>query len=125
MKYFDSKDIIWEDYNEVSAEKYIMYYEQDTMMIRWRAYEPHYFVRKDAVATKLKMVEDLEKQLSLAKNRIQCLLALKEPSAEVMRQEIEKIFVLRDKYKLAFSPELDDLIKSLIPFKEKLNGNKL
>ena len=125
MKYFDSKDIIWEDYNEVTAEKYIMYYEQDTMLVRWRAYEPHYFVRKDDVATKLKMAEELEKQFNSYKSKILHLLTLNNISAETMRQEIEKLFILREKYKLVFFPELDDLIKSLIPFKEKLNGNKL
>ena len=30
MNNFKSEDIIWEDYIEVAAEKYALYYEQDT-----------------------------------------------------------------------------------------------
>lgn len=117
MKNLDPKDIIFEDYNEVSAEKYAQYYEQDTMMIRWRAYAPHYFVRKDAVGTKEKMIKDLEAQFNQAKVRVQELISQTDVSSEKMRQEIEKIFNLRTKYNQVSFPELDELIRSLIPFK--------
>ena len=122
MKNLDFKDIIFEDYNEVTAEKYTLYYEQDTMMIRWRAYDAHYFVRKDAVGTKEKMSEDLEKQFLLLYKSIRELLTSDIISEERMRQSIEKIFNLKEKYKQVFFPELDELIRSLLPLKEKLNA---
>lgn len=122
MKYFDSKEIIWEDYNEVTPEKYTMYYEQDTMLIRWRAYEPHYFVRKDAVGTKEKQYEELEKQFLITREKIRELLSNDNILEEQMRQGIEKIFLLRNKYKQVFFPELDVLIASLVSFREKLNA---
>lgn len=121
MKSFNSKDIIWEDYNEVEAEKYILYYEQDTMLIRWRAYAPHYFVRKDAVGTKEKMQEELEKHFHLQKKKIQEIIVRDNIPLEVIRQEIEKIFNLREKYKQVFFPEIDNLIKDLVGLREKLN----
>ena len=122
MKYFNSKDIIWEDYNEVEAEKYALYYEQDTMLVRWRAYAPHYFVRKDAVGTKEKMQKELENQFHSQKKKIQEVLARDNVCIELIRQEIEKIFNLREKYKQVFLPEIDDLIRDLVGLKEKLNG---
>ena len=122
MRYLNLKDIIWEDYNEVTAEKYALYYEQDTMLIRWRAYEPHYFVRKDAVGTKEKMAEDLEKQFNIQKKKIQELIIEDNFSIESIRQNVEKIFILREKYKQTFFPEIDDLIKDLVFFMEKLNA---
>lgn len=122
MRYLNLKDIIWEDYNEVTAEKYALYYEQDTMLIRWRAYEPHYFVRKDAVGTKEKMAEDLEKQFNIQKKKIQELIIEDNVSIESIRQNVEKIFILREKYKQTFFPEIDDLIKDLVFFMEKLNA---
>lgn len=124
MKYFDSKDIIWEDYNEVVAEKYALYYEQDTMLIRWRAYEPHYFVRKDAVGTKEKQLEELEKQFLAAKRKLQEILSNNIVLEEQIRQGIEKVFLLREKYKQVFFPELDTVIASLVSFREKLNGKR-
>ena len=123
MNNFKSEDIIWEDYIEVAAEKYALYYEQDTMFIRWKAYEPHYFLRKDAVGTKEKQREELEKQFFLLKRRIQELLLNSNIQEEQIRQSIEKVFILREKYKCVFYPELDDLIKNLNPFREKLNRN--
>ena len=122
MKNLDFKDINFEDYNEVPAEKYALYYEQDTMFIRWRAYEPHYFIRNDAVGTKEKQHEELEKQCLLLKRHIQELIN-NNIQEEQMRQSIEKVFILREKYKCVFYPELDDLIKNLNPFREKLNRN--
>ena len=121
MKSFNSKDIIWEDYNEVEAEKYILYYEQDTMLIRWRAYAPHYFVRKDAVGTKEKMQEELEKHFHLHKKKIQEIIVRDNIPLEVIRQEIEKIFILREKYKQVFFPEIDNLLRDLAGLREKLN----
>ena len=121
MQTLNFKDIIWEDYNEVEAEKYALYYEQDTMLIRWKAYEPHYFVRKDAVGTKEKMQEELERQFLILKRRIQELLS-QDISEEQLRQNIEKVFNLREKYKQIFCSDLDILINSLIPFREKLNA---
>lgn len=121
MKKLDPTDIIFEDYEEVSAEKYALYYEQDTMVIRWRAYAPHYFVRKDAVGTKEKMKEDLEKQFFASKDRVKELIEREDVPAEKLRQEIEKIFLLRVKYSQVFFPILDTLIENLHPLKEKLN----
>lgn len=115
------KDIVFEEYNEVSAEKYILYYTQDTMMIRQGAYEPHYFVRKDAVATKEKMKDEVEKLLSSIKIRINELLSTDPVSKEKIRQEIEKVFILREKHIQVFSPELDDMVKDLTPLRENLS----
>lgn len=123
MKNLNPTDIIWEDYNEVDAEKYALYYEQDTMLIRWRAYAPHYFVRKDAIGTKEKMKEDLENKVIVMKKRMSEFLTTDSTTAEKIRQEIEKIFILREKYKQVFFPELDELIVNLLPLKEKLNAD--
>lgn len=124
MNNFNLKDIIWEDYREVVDTEYAKYYTQDTIMIRVGAYQPHYFVKKDAIGTKEQMKQNLELSYHHLRDEICSLLSSVSCSREKTRQAIEKMFILRITYSQVYFPDLDDLIKDLIPLREKFNGTK-
>lgn len=124
MNKLNIKDIDIEQYNEVHPEIYIRYYSQDTMTIRVGAYSPHFFVRKDAVGTKEQMRLQLELLFVKLREEISTLVSQETCSREKMRQQIEKMINLRKTYSQVYFPDIDDLIKDLMPIKEKLNGNE-
>lgn len=124
MNNLNPQDIIWEDYNEVKDDEYAKYYSQDTMIVRVGGYQPHYFVKKDSIGTKEQMKQNLELSYHLIREEIYSLLTNESCSREKVRQAIEKMFILRVTYSQVYFPDLDDLIKNLIPLREKFNGTK-
>jgi len=116
------EEIKWEEYKETSPEVYAQYYEQDTLVIRIGSYAPHYFVKIGAVGTKEQMKEKLEELFVSCRDRLSEIFQSPNLSTEKARQEIEKVWILRQKYHQVYFPDLDDLIKELTPIKERLNG---
>lgn len=125
MTKFNFSEIKWEDYNEVEADRYKLYYEQDTLVIRLGARIPAYFVRKDAKGTKEHQQEALDRAYVILRDKIRDILASENiVPKEKLRQEIEKLFKIQEDFKHIYHPELSDLCNNLKVVRETLNGNK-
>lgn len=116
MNNFNLTDINFSDYKEVSAEEYSQYYEDDTLFIRWKAYTPNYFVRRNAPGKKDQIKEEIERRFGVIKKSIQALLDQEHIPAGKLRLEIEKIKSLRDSHKQLYLEEVDELFEALQPF---------